>query len=164
MLKINNNETLGQYITRLRNAKGYSQRKLGLVSGVSNTTINRIENGETPNPDLATLKALAESLGIDETYLLKAAGYIKSSEQSNEPGLTKRDLVQIEKDLAKMIEDIQTKPEEGFSTYDGETEIDEDEMEILEDAFNTALKIIKKLNKATYTPNKYKNKNKDKDN
>jgi transcriptional regulator with XRE-family HTH domain len=158
MLEINNNETLGEYITRLRKSKGYSQRKLGLVSGVSNTTINRIENGETPNPDLITLKALAESLGVDETCLLKAAGYIKNNEQQKESDLTKRDLKQIEKDLEKMMEDIKSKPDDGFSSFDGDMDIDEDDLDLLNDAFRTALKVVKKLNKETYTPNKYKNK------
>ncbi len=37
------NESFGEYITRLRKLKGYSQRKLALITGISNTTISRIE-------------------------------------------------------------------------------------------------------------------------
>lgn len=73
MLLKNDSETFGQYITRLREAKSYSQRKLAMVSGLSNTTIGRIEKGETENPDLPTLAALAKHLNVDESYMLRAA-------------------------------------------------------------------------------------------
>lgn len=62
MFDLLENEIFGQYITRLKTAKGYSQRKLALVSDVTNITISRIENGATPNPDLATLQALSAAL------------------------------------------------------------------------------------------------------
>jgi len=78
MLLKNDSETFGQYITRLREAKGYSQRKLAMISGLSNTTIGRIEKSETENPDLLTLTTLAKHLNVDESYILQAAGYIES--------------------------------------------------------------------------------------
>ena len=150
-------ETLGQYITRLRKEKGYSQRKLALLSGISNTTINRIESGETPNPDAPTLKALAEVLGLEETTLLIAAGYIKDSSSTkifskakDEENLTPRDMHQIEKDLEKMMEDIHVNPEEGFASFDGNTNMSEEDLELFEDALRTALKVAKRLNKITY--------------
>lgn len=154
------NETFGQYIARLRNAKGYSQRKLALVSGVSNTTISRIENGDTPNPDLGTLQALSAALGIDETVMLNAAGYLNESKSIGDSDLDKKDLRQIEKDLEKMMTSIHRDPNDGFSKFDGDTNLTEEDYEMLEDAFRTTLRIVRKLNKQTYTPNKYKNKDK----
>lgn len=161
MFKKLENETFGEYIARLRKGKGYSQRKLALVTGISNTTISRIEKDTTTNPDLATLKLLSTHLDVDEIYMLQAAGY---SDQSSNPSetntdgkdLSKRDLKQIEKDLEKMMDDIKSNPDDGFAAFDGETEMDEEDLELLEDAFRTALKVVKKLNKQTYTPKKYK--------
>ncbi|MFZ5352678.1 MAG: helix-turn-helix domain-containing protein [Bacillota bacterium] len=59
-------ETIGEYVARLRTEKGYSQRRFALLSGLSNTTISRIEKGETVSPDLETIKLLAKSLNVDE--------------------------------------------------------------------------------------------------
>ena len=151
-------ETLGQYIARLRKEKGYSQRKLALLSGISNTTINRIESGETPNPDAPTLKALAVVLELEETTLLIAAGYINVNSTSinipspakAEEDLMPKDIRQIEKDLEKMMTDIQVSPKEGFSSFDGNTDMSEEDLELFEDALRTALKIAKRLNKKTY--------------
>ena len=66
---------IGEYIRNLRRAKNYSQRKLAYLSGVSNATINRVENGiSLPDPD--TLKKLAGPLGAAYTGLLDKAGYL----------------------------------------------------------------------------------------
>lgn len=53
---------LGQLVSELRKEKGFSQRKFAEISGLSNATISRIENGETHNPDIETLKLLAKYL------------------------------------------------------------------------------------------------------
>jgi transcriptional regulator with XRE-family HTH domain len=63
--------SLGQLISKLRREKGYSQRKFAQLSGLSNTTISRIENGETHNPDIETLKLLAAHLDYPITELIK---------------------------------------------------------------------------------------------
>lgn len=76
MLEKEQGETFAQYIIRLRKSKGYSQRKLAQVTGISNTTISRIEKGETLSPDIDTVKLLATHLKIDEIYMMKAAGYL----------------------------------------------------------------------------------------
>jgi transcriptional regulator with XRE-family HTH domain len=62
---------LGQLISKLRKEKGYSQRRFAQISGLSNTTISRIENGETHNPDIETLKLLAAHLDYPITELIK---------------------------------------------------------------------------------------------
>jgi len=66
---------IGEYIKTLREAKKYSQRKLGYISKVSNATINRIENNIS-RPDPETLKKLAIPLGVSYEELLYVAGYL----------------------------------------------------------------------------------------
>jgi len=68
---------IGEYIETLRQSKGYSQRKLGYLSGISNATINRIENGIS-NPDPSTLSKLSFTLGVSYEELLKLAGYLST--------------------------------------------------------------------------------------
>ncbi len=71
-MKSNNyNLSLGEVIAQYRKDKGYSQRRFAQISGLSNTTISRIENGETSNPDIETLKLIALHLNINEAQLLK---------------------------------------------------------------------------------------------
>ncbi|URZ06746.1 HTH-type transcriptional repressor RghR [Clostridium felsineum] len=72
-------ETFGQYIKRVRELRGYSQRKLSTLSSLSNTTICRIEKGSEngiENPDMDTVIKLAEGLKLDKEILLIAAGYL----------------------------------------------------------------------------------------
>lgn len=65
---------LGELIAEARKKKGYSQRKFAQISGLSNTTISRIENGDTQHPDIETLKVIATHLDIEEKKLLSMAG------------------------------------------------------------------------------------------
>lgn len=75
--KMVNRQKLAQLIIELRNKKGYSQRKLAMISGISNSTISRIENA-TSDADPETLRKLAPYLGISYETLMEAAGYIES--------------------------------------------------------------------------------------
>lgn len=75
--KMVNRQKLAQLIIELRNKKGYSQRKLAMVSEVSNSTISRIESA-TSDADPETLRKLAPYLGISYETLMEAAGYIES--------------------------------------------------------------------------------------
>jgi len=60
---------LAQAVRDLRKEKGFSQKELGNISGLSLRTIQRIENGET-NPTGETLKRLSNSLDISPDELL----------------------------------------------------------------------------------------------
>lgn len=70
---------IGEYIKDLRKARHYSQRKLGLLSRVSNTTIKRMEDGAIfPKP--VTLRKLAPWLGVSYEELMNVAGYLEKKE------------------------------------------------------------------------------------
>lgn len=66
--------TFGQTIKDFRLKKEWSQRKLALTSGISNTEINRIEKGERENPSLTVIQKLSAAFGITVDDLLAAAG------------------------------------------------------------------------------------------
>ena len=63
-------ETLGTIIARRRLDKEMSQRDLALAVKVSNSTIARIERGESIVPSNDTLRAIAQTLDLDYNYLL----------------------------------------------------------------------------------------------
>lgn len=69
---------LQQYMKQLRKAKGFSQRQLAQMSGVSNTEIWRIEKGEREKPSPQILKNLALPLGVAVEDLLGVAGYLSN--------------------------------------------------------------------------------------
>lgn len=69
-------ENFGDELKRLREAAGFeSQSKLASISGVDNSTIARLERGETkPTPE--TLKKLAPYLYVPYETLMKLAGHL----------------------------------------------------------------------------------------
>lgn len=56
--------TVGQEIRRRREEKGWSQAKLGVLSGTGPSGISQIETGRR-NPSAATLQRIAEALGAE---------------------------------------------------------------------------------------------------
>ena len=55
---------LARNLKKLREKKGFSQDRLAKLADVANNTIIKIEQGENINPTLATLKKIAEALGV----------------------------------------------------------------------------------------------------
>jgi transcriptional regulator with XRE-family HTH domain len=56
--------TVGQEIRRLREKKGWSQAKLGVLAGTGPSGISQIETGRR-NPSAATLARIAKALGVE---------------------------------------------------------------------------------------------------
>ena len=55
---------MARNLKKLREKKGLSQDRLAKLADVANNTIIKIEQGENINPTLATLKKIAEALGV----------------------------------------------------------------------------------------------------
>ena len=61
---MNNNEALTTLVVGGRTAKEYSQRELARRVGISNSSLNDIENGRVAKPDPDILKKIAEELNL----------------------------------------------------------------------------------------------------
>ena len=72
---MNNSEALTTLIVGGRTAKEYSQRELARRVGISNSSLNDIENGKVAKPDSEILKRIAAKLDLFLQQLLTAAGY-----------------------------------------------------------------------------------------
>jgi transcriptional regulator with XRE-family HTH domain len=59
---------IGERLKRLRTAKGMTQLELSRATGLSLSIIAQLEQGDTANPRLNTVKALAKAIGcsLDE--------------------------------------------------------------------------------------------------
>lgn len=167
-------------IIELIEEKGWTPYRLCKKAKMTQSTLSDILTGKRLNPTAATLQKIATALGVTVDEFFKSESI--SNEQIEEfdktidteklvteandienklvvienKDLTKRNLRQIEKELEEMMQEIKSNPDEGFSSFDGEIDYDEEDMELLEDAFRTALRVVKKLNKQTYTPKKYR--------
>lgn len=72
--------SLGAHIEQLREKRGLSQRGLALKTGLSNSTINRIEKDEV-HPDPTSLVKIAKALEADVNELMLLGGYSTMPEQ-----------------------------------------------------------------------------------
>ena len=67
--------TLKALIEGERDIKNFSQRELARRIGLSNTSLNDLENGKVKKPDIEVLRKIAEELDLSLEQLLRAAGY-----------------------------------------------------------------------------------------
>lgn len=81
-------ENLGLYIKHLRESNGYSLGRLGELTGISGSYIQRIEKGERKAPSLPILEKLAEALHVSTDVLLQVTGASKVSEGSEDVNTT----------------------------------------------------------------------------
>ena len=62
--------TLGERIRARREAYGMSQAELSRRIGISKQSMNSIEQGETPDPRVSRIVAIATTLGVTSDALL----------------------------------------------------------------------------------------------
>ena len=77
---------LGKKLAQLKNERGLTTDALSARSGVPKGTINKILNGETRNPTVGTLAALAEALHCPLGYLSDDASLPARGEGAPGPG------------------------------------------------------------------------------
>lgn len=63
-------DTFAARLLAARKAAGLSQKGLARESGVSRFGIRQYENGETDNPTIKTVRALAKALGVNLSDLI----------------------------------------------------------------------------------------------
>ncbi len=68
-------DTLGQILRKRRKERGFSQKELGVLSGLNDAHISHLERGER-FPSGRSLRKLAKPLGFSELGLLRLAGFI----------------------------------------------------------------------------------------
>lgn len=134
----------GKRLRLLRKEQNLTQKSLGEKVNVSDRVIGYYESDER-FPDKDTLNKIADYFNVSVDYLLC---------RTDNRNLTAKDEKSIKNDLKKMMTDLRT-GQAGPAFY-GDTELDEEELDLIEDAMELALKTIKLRNKEKYTPKKYK--------
>jgi transcriptional regulator with XRE-family HTH domain len=66
-------QTIGRRMAAARALRDLTQEQLAKKAGLTQVTIARLEKGRSPQVSVATLLAIAESLGVSTDYLLGRA-------------------------------------------------------------------------------------------
>lgn len=67
---------IGPTLKRIRLEKGLSQKRVGELSGIGQSNLSRMENGEA-SPTLITLGRWADALGVDIKFIDKKTNKTK---------------------------------------------------------------------------------------
>ena len=145
MKKLNN-------LTYLRTNKGITQKEVAEALGINRTTYVKYENG-TSEPDNKMLLALSDYYDASIDFILGKTDLRNYSDYH--PSLTAKDERNIQKELEKMMDDLDS-GQSGPSFYGGDMELTDYDREVLKGSLEQALRIIKLKNKETYTPHKYR--------
>ena len=94
--------SLGEYISKKRKEKGWSQRDLASASNISNAEISRLESGKRKEPSPSVLKEIAKALSVPFEELLQAAGILdESTEEKGRAFVAARSSQPIPDDLTE---------------------------------------------------------------
>lgn len=137
-------ERIGSRITKARKEINLNQKELAEKCGITEATLSRYEN-DLREPKSEIVVRMADALNVTTDYLLG---------RTNEKTFTVKDEKSIQKDLKQIMEEFKT-GKAGPAFYDG-VEFEHDELALIENAMETALKIAKLKNKEKYTPHKYR--------
>lgn len=74
-------KTLGELLRQKREEGNRSQREIAKQTGLSNSTVSRLEADAGEDPAFSTILKIADAVGYDRTDLLSDAGYLKETGQ-----------------------------------------------------------------------------------
>lgn len=144
--------SIGERIRELRIEKGYDQQKICDLLNIEQSTLSNYEN-DRRIPKLDFIVILADIFQVSTDYILGKTEL--KNYNSYRPQLTASDEKDIQKDLKRMMDDLDS-GKSGPTYYGGDLELDEYDREVLKGSLEQALRIIKLKNKETYTPRKYR--------
>lgn len=91
----------GEHLAQLRKARGWSQEKLALESGLARSYVSGIERGRR-NVALLNICVLADTLGVPTSEMLRFAPLLADGGADPRPVLTRPPVPQISRSLGKL--------------------------------------------------------------
>ena len=152
-------KTISERIKEGLEIRELKQADLVNLTGISKGALSSYVSGSY-EPKQKNIYKIAKALDVNEAWLMghdipmerNIQKETKSSYNPNE--LTKKDEKSIQKDLKQIMDDFKS-GQDGPAFYNG-GELGDEELELIEQAMELALKSAKLKNKAKYTPKKYK--------
>ncbi|WP_343101402.1 helix-turn-helix transcriptional regulator [Romboutsia sp. MSSM.1001216sp_RTP31141st1_G3_RTP31141_220114] len=145
---------LKENIKNKRLELGLTLEEVSNKIGIKKPTLQRYESGVISNIPSDKIEALAEVFDVSPAYLMGWEGKRETKSTYNPNVITEKDEKSIQKDLKKIMDDFKS-GQDGPAFYNG-VELDEEELELIEQAMELALRSAKIKNKAKYTPKKYR--------
>lgn len=151
--------TLGERIKQLRTEYEMTQEEFGKLFGVTKYAVSLYESGKSvPNDEIK--KKMAEYFGVSLDWLMGISNVRNPSPPKKtiddtsdiDVRLTKKDKRDIAKELEKLMDDIEHS--DGLSAYNNQ--LTDEQKELIKNALEIALKVVKIKNKEKYTPKKYR--------
>lgn len=142
-----NTPEIGNRIKNLRKQYNMTQDELGYKITATKSMISLWENGKR-KIDTTTLSKLAKIFNVSTDYL------INGNNTNFKPTLSKRDELDIQKRLERLMNDLDS--ETGLAFYNGDEEIDDETRELLRASLESSLRITKLKAKEKFTPKKYR--------
>lgn len=136
----------GDRLKRLRESMGLSQKELTDRLSLNRSTYARYETSST-QPDFDTLNKLADFFGVTTDYILGRT-------QSKLPELSEQEEIDVAKDLEKIVEGV----EGAYSSYEGKTPEEIEDIELFKASLKTSMTLAKRVAKDKFNPNKNRNK------
>jgi transcriptional regulator with XRE-family HTH domain len=131
----------GEFIKHIRESKNLTLVEVAESAGINHSHLSRIENGERKPPKIATMRKLADAIGISLPTLLEKAGFLESeSDESSLIGESQTEYVVDRSNLEKKREkererrnqrDLKKFIEQSDIMFDGVPMTEEDKQRVL---------------------------------
>lgn len=144
-------EILEQLIRETR----FSKKAFAESIGIPPTTLRSMLERGIGNASIDNVIKVCKGLGITTDELEKMADGEKI-EKNKVVELTAKDERDIQKELQRMIEGLDSK--NSYAAFSGETidDLDEEDRELLKASLENSLRLAKRLAKEKFTPKKYR--------
>lgn len=152
-------KTISERIKEGLEIRGLKQADLVNLTGISKGALSSYIAG-TYEPKQRNIYKIAEALDVNEAWLMGYDVQMKrnlskeNKSNFNPNEITEKDEKSIQRDLKKIMDDFKS-GQDGPAFYNG-VELDNEELELIEQAMELALRSAKMKNKAKYTPKKYR--------
>lgn len=151
-LSMTNTEIFAKNLKHYMWLNNISQRDLANSLKVSDASVSHWLNAARM-PRMDKLQSIATILGITLQELIEDSTHNKQ-EKPFKPTLSKRDELDIQKRLERLMNDLDS--ETGLAFYNGDEEIDDETRELLRASLESSLRITKLKAKEKFTPKKYR--------
>ncbi|MGG3663179.1 helix-turn-helix domain-containing protein [Bacillus gobiensis] len=146
----------GKRLEKLREERGWTKSLVAKKLGIK--TMSTYANWEygLRKPDGEMLSKIADLYDVSTDFLHGRTDKRKLDWESKLPELTPNDEKDIQKELEKMIKNLNSK--DGYSHFGGHSieELDKEDKELLIASLENSLKLAKRMAKQKFTPNKYR--------
>lgn len=144
--------SIAEKIQSLMDENKISRYKLSKDTGVAYTTLTQILNERTKNPQIDSIKIIADYFNVP---LDSITSDFVIKEESVSYDLNKKEENDIADELERMMQQLDS--DSSISFHGEKIEMDEDEKELLRISFENSLRVAKQIAKKKFTPKKKKN-------